>query len=255
MAANPVIIATRDREASTFTPGQAYPSVQVVALSDGLGNLLKATDNGDGTATLDTGGSGGGSGSSAPAASTTSFSADAVISATPPVYRGVTVRETTGTTTARVLIYDHASAASGTVREAINRNAGESVREYYPDGITASNGIYVDVVSGSVAGGVRTSTPGGGGTVATATAVTGSGVVLASAGTYRGFTLRETSGTAGAVVRIYDNASAASGTLLDEIALNPSESAREWYESGIAAVNGVYVKIVSGAVAGSVRLG
>lgn len=87
-------------------------------------------------------------------------------------------------------------------------------------------------------------------------ALTGSNqAVSANRVYYRGFAIRETSGSASAVVRIYDNASAASGTLLDEIALNAGESAREWYESGIWAANGVYVSIVSGAVAGSVRVG
>lgn len=72
---------------------------------------------------------------------------------------------------------------------------------------------------------------------------------------YRGFTIRETSGSATALVRIFDNASAASGTVLDEIALNSGESAREWYESGVWATSGIYVDVVSGAVAGSIRVG
>jgi hypothetical protein len=87
-------------------------------------------------------------------------------------------------------------------------------------------------------------------------ALTGSNQVVRDARTYyRGFTLRETSGAASARVRIWDNASAASGTLLDDITLAGGESAREWYESGIWAVNGVYVEVVSGAVAGSARVG
>lgn len=87
-------------------------------------------------------------------------------------------------------------------------------------------------------------------------ALTGSDqAVAARAAYYRGFSIRETSGSAGAVVRIFDNASAASGTVLDEISLTAGESAREWYESGIWASNGVYVDVVSGAVAGSVRVG
>jgi len=91
---------------------------------------------------------------------------------------------------------------------------------------------------------------------ANAVALTGSDqAVSATRAYYRGFTIRETSGSAAAVVRIYDNASAASGTLLDEISLAPGESAREWYETGIWAANGVYVDVVSGAVAGSVRIG
>jgi hypothetical protein len=91
---------------------------------------------------------------------------------------------------------------------------------------------------------------------ANAIALTGSDqAVQASRAFYRGFSIRETSGSAAALVRIYDHASAASGTVLDEISLDAGESAREWYESGIAAVNGIYVDVVSGGVAGSVRVG
>ena len=86
--------------------------------------------------------------------------------------------------------------------------------------------------------------------------VTGSDqVVRAVQAYYRGFTVRETSGSATALVRIFDNASAASGTVLDEIALNSGESAREWYESGVWATSGIYVDVVSGAAAGSIRVG
>lgn len=73
---------------------------------------------------------------------------------------------------------------------------------------------------------------------------------------YMGFTIRETTGTTAAVVRIWDNASAASGTVLDEIALSGGQSAREFYPmGGVRAYNGVYVQVVSGAVTGSVRVG
>lgn len=78
--------------------------------------------------------------------------------------------------------------------------------------------------------------------------------VRATASVYRGFTIRETAGAA-AVVRIFDNASAASGTVLEEISLAANESARECYGAGIWAENGIYVDVVSGAVAGSVRIG
>lgn len=89
-----------------------------------------------------------------------------------------------------------------------------------------------------------------------AVALTGSDQVVQAGRTfYRGFSIRETSGSASALVRIYDNASAASGTVLDEVSLVAGESAREWYDSGIWADAGVYVDVVSGAVAGSVRVG
>lgn len=87
-------------------------------------------------------------------------------------------------------------------------------------------------------------------------ALTGSDqVVRAIPSYYRGFTVRETTGGATAVVRIYDNASAASGTVLEEISLTGGESAREFYPGGVWATNGIYVDVVSGAAAGSVRVG
>jgi hypothetical protein len=89
--------------------------------------------------------------------------------------------------------------------------------------------------------------------VAGVTTISGSSQALISAAcTYRGFSLRETAGTT-AVVVLWDNASAASGPVLEEISLAANESSREYYDPGIQAVKGVYVQIVSGTVAGSVR--
>jgi hypothetical protein len=71
---------------------------------------------------------------------------------------------------------------------------------------------------------------------------------------YRGFTVRETSGTTSALIRLFDN-TAASGTILEEIALTASQTARELYpqDGALIASNGIYAQIVSGAVSGSVR--
>lgn len=71
---------------------------------------------------------------------------------------------------------------------------------------------------------------------------------------YVGFTIRETAGAV-AVVRIWDNASAASGTVLEEIALVANESRSECYARGVWAVNGIYVQVVSGTVVGTLRTG
>lgn len=91
----------------------------------------------------------------------------------------------------------------------------------------------------------------------TTTSVTLTGanqVVSATPKKYMGITIRETTGTTAATVRIWDNASAASGVVLDEIALTGGQSAREFYPiGGINAVNGIYVQVVAGAVVGSVR--
>jgi hypothetical protein len=82
----------------------------------------------------------------------------------------------------------------------------------------------------------------------------GSQQISATPAVYCGFSVRETAAST-AVVRIWDNPSAASGTILEEIALAAGESAREYYAAGIWAASGIYLQVVSGAVAGSVRVG
>lgn len=86
------------------------------------------------------------------------------------------------------------------------------------------------------------------------TALTGSNqAIKTQTGTYYGFSVHETTGTGTALIRIYDNASAASGTILDVIALAAGESAREFYPTGLRYLSGVYVNVVSGSIEGSVR--
>lgn len=77
-----------------------------------------------------------------------------VLLARPGIYCGITIRETAGST-AVVVLYDNATSAAGIILEEISLVAGESVREYYPNGITAATGIYYSLVSGTVAGSVR----------------------------------------------------------------------------------------------------
>jgi hypothetical protein len=80
--------------------------------------------------------------------------------------------------------------------------------------------------------------------------------VQTHAGIYRGYVLRETSGGAPATVLVYDSASGASGTLIDAVRVPAGDAASQWYGGdGIWAVEGLYVDLVSGAIAGSVRLG
>jgi hypothetical protein len=75
--------------------------------------------------------------------------------------------------------------------------------------------------------------------------VTVSAVVLAIPGTYYGYTLRNASGVA-AIVTIYDNASAASETILDTFGLAIGASASAFYNAtddtpgGIRASAGIY---------------
>jgi len=79
--------------------------------------------------------------------------------------------------------------------------------------------------------------------------------VRVTSGIYRGMTVRETTGAAGAVLRVYDNASAATGTLLQTIALGNGESFNALHYVGIWASDGIYVDVISGAVEGSVYIG
>lgn len=80
--------------------------------------------------------------------------------------------------------------------------------------------------------------------------------LITAAVRYNGFSLCETSGTASAKVRLWDNAAAAAGSLLDVVTLTAGESAREHYpDSGIEAASGIFVQVVSGAVEGAIRVG
>ncbi|MCT2276319.1 MULTISPECIES: hypothetical protein [Micromonospora] len=89
---------------------------------------------------------------------------------------------------------------------------------------------------------------------ATPVALTGADQsVSAGPATYRGYSL---AATAAAVVKVWDNPSAASGTLLDTITLGANASLQAWYGSGgLRAARGVFVQVVSGTVEGSVRIG
>ncbi|MFI6162246.1 hypothetical protein ACIA59_20170 [Micromonospora haikouensis] len=89
---------------------------------------------------------------------------------------------------------------------------------------------------------------------ATPVALTGAGQVIAAGpAVYRGYSI---SASDAATVRIWDHPSAASGTLLDTIALAAGESAGAWYgDGGLRAARGVYVEVVTGTVEGSVRIG
>lgn len=90
--------------------------------------------------------------------------------------------------------------------------------------------------------------------VSSSVALTGANqAALTGLATYQGFSLRETSGSTAATIRIWDN-TAANGTLLDTVKLNPGESAREYYAFGIQAIKGVYVEAVAGSFEGSVRV-
>lgn len=72
---------------------------------------------------------------------------------------------------------------------------------------------------------------------------------------YRGFSLREVSGTGAAVIRIRDGS--ATGTILDTVSLVANESSSDHYGTSPLWANGkIYVQLVSGTLPeGSIRIG
>lgn len=88
--------------------------------------------------------------------------------------------------------------------------------------------------------------------------VAGATQVLAARPTrYKGIVVRETSGGA-CVLRLWDNASAASGTIIEIVSLaaNATATIHLGGDGGIACANGLFLERVSGTnFEGSVRLG
>lgn len=71
-------------------------------------------------------------------------------------------------------------------------------------------------------------------------------------GGYRGYSVAETGGVASAKIILYDNATTASGAILEVITLSAGQSASDNYLSpGRLVLNGIYAQI-TGAVQGSV---
>lgn len=87
---------------------------------------------------------------------------------------------------------------------------------------------------------------------AESTLFTASGVYVDEPCTYRGFTARETSGSAAAVLRIFDGADN-TGRLLETVRLAQSESTSDWNDDGLIVATSLYVEVVSGTVEGAVR--
>lgn len=88
---------------------------------------------------------------------------------------------------------------------------------------------------------------------ASAVNVAGSGAVIATPCTYRGLSVRDTSGVANTVT-VYDNASAAAGTVLGSFTLAANGSALDNIADGVRAANGIFLQS-TGAIVGSVRIG
>jgi len=90
-----------------------------------------------------------------------------------------------------------------------------------------------------------------------AVALSGSDQALRTTpGIFCGYTVVETGGSSTATIRFYDNASAASGTLIGAANLAAGGSADISIHRGTWVENGIYVDVGgSGTIAGSVRIG
>ena len=88
---------------------------------------------------------------------------------------------------------------------------------------------------------------------ASALNVTGDAAALARASVFFGFSLRDTSGSANTVT-IYDNASAASGTVIASVAIAANGSQTLSIPNGLGLLNGLYIDTTA-AVVGSVWYG
>lgn len=75
-----------------------------------------------------------------------------VVQGGPCIYRGVSIRDTSGAPNT-VTLYDNASAASGTVVATFQLAAGTDKQDA-PDGVRCVNGLFLQV-SGAIAGSVR----------------------------------------------------------------------------------------------------
>lgn len=94
------------------------------------------------------------------------------------------------------------------------------------------------------------------GAVAIPVALTGSDqAVYAGPAQLCGYTLRETGGSSAATARVFDNPSAASGTLLAVVSVPAGGSADVMYSRPVHASTGIFVDVGgTGALEGSVRI-
>ena len=86
----------------------------------------------------------------------------------------------------------------------------------------------------------------------------GSQVIYPAPATYYGLTVRNTDTVSG-VIRVWDNATAASGVLLETVVVPSNTSFNIQYNvedqaGGIRALNGIYYEVVSGIFEGSIRV-
>lgn len=88
------------------------------------------------------------------------------------------------------------------------------------------------------------------------TAITAPGGAQATtvANTLTGYAIRETTGSAGATVILRDG-DGTDGREIIGITLAAGESTRDWFGAGISIIDGLYVDVTDGQIAGAVFLG
>lgn len=85
--------------------------------------------------------------------------------------------------------------------------------------------------------------------------VTATGAVAGGPAVYKGMSIKEAAGSpAAATVEVYDNASAATGTLIAVAVLSASGFYAETLTDGVRVANGIFVS-VTGTVKGSIHIG
>jgi hypothetical protein len=92
----------------------------------------------------------------APATPTNLPGASSAVTSVDGVLMGFSVREAAGTPAAAAMRL-RAGSATGTILATVTLAAGESVRDWFgPNGITATGGVYFELVYGTITGGVQT---------------------------------------------------------------------------------------------------
>ena len=80
-------------------------------------------------------------------------------------------------------------------------------------------------------------------------------VIFAGAGWFKGVSLRETAGAA-AIVRLWDNPTTNTGTLIGTYAFVANQSYNELYTGDpVYCAKGLFLEKVSGTIEGSIRIG
>ena len=84
--------------------------------------------------------------------------------------------------------------------------------------------------------------------------VTSSGIISAvGLGTFKGFVISNDHDTDEAQITIYDNASAASGTVIAKVVVGPDSTETLWLaQGGVNFTNGLYCGIAAGTISASI---